>query len=81
VPASPPLGPGPLAWVHLLTIGTGLLGALAYLAWEVMQWRSDAPDGSSWRVLAALAAVTAIGTYLWNLRARLRAKLTPGGSA
>jgi hypothetical protein len=32
-------------------------------------------------VLAALAAVTAIGTYLWNLRARLRAKLTPGGSA
>jgi hypothetical protein len=76
VPASPS-GPGPIAWVHLLTIGTGLVGALAYLVWELMQWRSGEPDGSLWRVLAALAAVAVITAYLWNLRTRLRAKLTP----
>jgi hypothetical protein len=77
VPASPPPGPGPLAWAHVLTIAVGLFGALVYLAVEVLQWRARAPDASIWRVLAALAAVLVIGAYLWNLRARLRDKLTP----
>jgi len=63
--------------VHQLTIGTGFLGAIAYLAWEVAHWRAGAPDGSPLRVGAALAAVLVIGGYLWNLRARLRDKLTP----
>ena len=79
MPASPPPGPGPLAWAHRLTIAVGLLGALVYLVVEVLQWRAEAPDGSIWRVLAGAAAVVVIGAYLWNLRARLREKLTPHG--
>jgi len=63
--------------VHQLTIGTGFLGAIGYLAWEVAQWRAGMPDGSLLRVGAALAGVLVIGGYLWNLRARLREKLTP----
>lgn len=74
---TPTPGPGPLSWVHQLTMGTGLLGAIAYLAFEVMQWRSGSPDGAFWRVLIAAAVVVAFVAYLWNLRSRLREKLTP----
>ena len=69
-------GPGPLAPVHRITIVTALLGALAYLAFEVKQL-VEGPDGSILRVLLAVAASGAIAVYLRTLRARLAAKLTP----
>lgn len=69
-------GPGPLAPVHRITIVTAFLGTLAYLAFEVKHL-VDGPDGSILRVLLALAASIALGTYLRSLRARLAAKLTP----
>jgi hypothetical protein len=72
-------GPGPLAPVHRITIVTALLGALAYLAFEVKHL-IDGPGGSILRVLLALAATMAIGVYLRSLRARLAAKLTPQGT-
>jgi len=70
MPAQP--GPGPVAVVHRITIVTALLGALAYTAWAVS-------DGSAAGVVAGLAATAVIWLYLRNLRARLDAKLTPGG--
>lgn len=71
-------GPGPLAPVHRITIVTALLGALAYLAFEVHQ-RVFGTGGSVLRVLLALAATVAIAVYLRRLRARLAVKLTPTG--
>jgi hypothetical protein len=69
-------GPGPLAPVHRITIGTALAGALVYLAFEVKQL-IDGAGGSVVRVLVALAGTIAIGAYLRRLRGRLAAKLTP----
>ena len=69
-------GPGPLAPVHRITIATALLGALAYLAFEVHQLVVGT-GGSVLRVALALAATVAIAMYLRHLRARLAAKLTP----
>ena len=68
-------GPGPLAPVHRITIGTALAGAVAYLVFEVHQVVAG-PDGSVLRVLLALAGTLAIGVYLRSLRGRLAAKLT-----
>jgi hypothetical protein len=74
VPAAP--GPGPVATVHRITIVTALLGALAYLAFEVNQALSGGGALAVLRAIVALAATIGIGVYLRSLRG-LNAKLTP----
>ena len=66
-------GPGPVAWVHRLTIATAFLGALAYAAWEF----AEGGPGRSVRGTLALAVAAGFGLYLRHLRTRLIAKLTP----
>ena len=67
----PAPGPGPVATVHLITIGTAFLGALAYALWAAYQ--PDLPAAA-----AGLAVAVALAVYLWNARARLARKLTGG---
>ncbi len=74
MPAAP--GPGPVAAVHRITIVTALLGALAYLAWEVNQVLSGGGPAAVLRAVVALAATIGIAVYLRSLRG-LAAKLTP----
>jgi hypothetical protein len=74
VPPAP--GPGPVAAVHRITIVTALLGALAYLAWEVNQALSGGGPLAALRAVIALVVVIGIGLYLRSLRG-LAAKLTP----
>jgi hypothetical protein len=69
-------GPGPVAAVHRITIVTALLGALAYLAWEVNQVLSGEGPPAVLRAVVALAATIGIALYLRSLRG-LAAKLTP----
>jgi hypothetical protein len=69
-------GPGPVAAVHRITIVTALLGALAYLAWEVNQVLSGGGPLAVLRAVVALAATIGIAVYLRSLRG-LAAKLTP----
>ncbi len=71
--SSPNAGPGPVAWVHRLTIATAFLGALAYAAWEF----AGGGEGSAARGTLALSVAVGFGLYLRRLRARLIAKLTP----
>lgn len=56
--------------VHRVTITTAFVGALAFTAWAAAQRNLAA-------VVGGLAATLVVGLYLWNLRARLDAKLTP----
>lgn len=74
MPAAP--GPGPVAAVHRITIVTALLGALAYLAWEVNQVLSGGGALAVLRALVALVVTVGIAVYLRSLRG-LAAKLTP----
>jgi hypothetical protein len=67
VPPAP--GPGPVAVVHLITIGTAFLGALAYALWAAYQPNLPA-------AVAGLAVAVGLAAYLWNARARLARKLT-----
>ncbi len=76
----PPAGPGPVAAVHRITIVTALLGALAYLAWEVNQVLSGGGGLAVLRAVIALAVTVGIAVYLRSLRG-LAAKLTPRGGA
>lgn len=72
----PRTGPGPVAAVHRILIGTALAGALVYAAWELREYgRTGATESLA---VAGLALVVAIGMTLYfrNLRG-LRAKLTP----
>lgn len=61
-------GPGPVALFHRITIGTALLGAVAFTVWALYQPNLPAVAGG-------LVATVAIGAYLRNLRARLDRKL------
>lgn len=70
-------GPGPLLWVHRLTIGTALAGAIVYTGWELRRFLRGETDGLWWGLLAAAAAV-GIGVYFRSLR-RLGAKLSGEG--
>ncbi len=74
MPPSP--GPGPVAVVHRITIVTALLGAIAYLAWEVNQVASGGGPLAVVRTAIALAAAIGIAVYLRSLRG-LAEKLTP----
>jgi hypothetical protein len=65
----PAAGPGPIALVHRITIGTALAGALAYAVWAAYQ-----PNPLAAAVGIVVAA--ALGAYLWNARDRLARKLT-----
>lgn len=65
----PATGPGPIALVHRITIGTALAGALAYAVWAAYQPNLLA-------AAAGVAVAAALGAYLWNARARLARKLT-----
>lgn len=69
-------GPGPLAIVHRVTIGTAFLGALAYLAWEVGQAVAGAGAGAVVRAALAAGVTVALGIYFLSLRS-LAARLTP----
>jgi len=62
--------------VHRITIITALLGALAYLVWEINDVLTTGTAAAVARCVAA-AFVVALGLYLRNLRARLDAKLRP----
>ena len=66
-------GPGAIALVHRITIGTALAGALAYAAWGAFQ-------PNLFAVVAGLGAAAIIAAYMRNLRARLDRKLGPGGA-
>jgi hypothetical protein len=70
-------GPGPLAPVHRITMITALLGALAYLGWELNQLFHTGDLLTSLRALLAAGVVVGLGFYLRNLRERLDAKLRP----
>jgi hypothetical protein len=69
VPPAP--GPGPVAVVHRITIGTALAGALAYAIWAAYQPNLPA-------AAMGVAVAVALAVYLWNARARLARKLTAG---
>ena len=75
-----PQGPGPLAPVHRITIITALLGALAYLGWELNQVLRTGEALAGLRAILAAAVAVGLGFYLRNLRARLDAKLRPVSS-
>ncbi|HEV7731944.1 MAG TPA: hypothetical protein VGR62_07265 [Candidatus Binatia bacterium] len=76
----PTPGPGPVAAVHRITIVTALLGAIAYLAWEVNQVLSGGGGLAALRAVVALVVTIGIAVYLRSLRG-LAAKLTPRGGA
>jgi hypothetical protein len=61
-------GPGPVAVVHRITIGTAFAGALAYVGWAAFQ-------PSLLDMAAGLLAAVLIAAYWRNLRARLDQKL------
>ena len=66
-----------MAAVHRITIVTALLGAIAYTAWEVNEWRLGAGPWAAVMSLAGLVATGVIALYLRSLRGRLAEKLTP----
>lgn len=75
-PGVVPASPGPIAPVHRLTIATALVGALAYLAWELNQTFRGDDAWAAVRAVVALVVTIGIGLYLRSLRG-LADKLTP----
>lgn len=76
VAASQEPGPGPLAVVHRITIGTALCGALAYLAWEISQAVGGGGAGPVVRAALTFGVTIVLGIYFVSLRG-LAARLTP----
>jgi len=62
--------------VHRVTIGTALLGSLAYFAWEVSQALAGAGAGAVVRAALTFGVTVVLGIYFASLRG-LADRLTP----
>ena len=71
---SPGRGPGPVVAVHKLFIGSALLCALVYAAWEARQFARTGAPASALVAALALVAAGGLAVYLHTLRG-LGAKL------
>ena len=72
----PSSGPGPLAVVHRITIGTALVGSACYLVFEIAQAVGGGGMGAVVRAALAFGVTIGLGIYFASLRG-LAARLTP----